>query len=82
MSDDWRRHAACRGEDPDLFFWQGQGPANYAQASAICAVCPVNVRDACIEDEISRPGELFGMRGGLNPKQLEAMRRARRRALA
>jgi len=80
MSDDWRRHAACRGEDPDLFFWQGQGPANYTQASAICAVCPV--RTACTEDALSRPGELFGMQGGLTPKQLEAMRRARRRALA
>jgi hypothetical protein len=40
----WRRRAACRGTDPELFFPVGPaGPAlaQVAEAKKICARCPV-----------------------------------------
>lgn len=42
--DNWREHAACRTEDPDLFFPIGTtGPAalQTEQAKAVCRTCPV-----------------------------------------
>ncbi|MCL7429609.1 WhiB family transcriptional regulator [Streptomyces sp. NPDC057806] len=42
--DDWRGRAACRQEDPDLFFPIGtSGPAlmQTEQAKAVCRRCPV-----------------------------------------
>ncbi|WAZ19341.1 WhiB family transcriptional regulator [Streptomyces cinnabarinus] len=47
--DDWRGRAACRHEDPDLFFPIGtSGPAlmQTAQAKAVCRRCPV--RERCL----------------------------------
>jgi WhiB family redox-sensing transcriptional regulator len=46
----WRDHAACRSEDPDLFFPVGtSGPAlrQLAEAQAVCAHCPVAA--ACLQ---------------------------------
>jgi WhiB family redox-sensing transcriptional regulator len=46
---DWRRQAACRGEDPELFFPAGSaGPAlmQIAEAKKTCARCPV--RTPCL----------------------------------
>lgn len=43
---DWRRDAACRREDPELFFPVGtRGPAlqQIRQARAVCAGCPVRL---------------------------------------
>ncbi|MEA2213452.1 MAG: WhiB family transcriptional regulator, redox-sensing transcriptional regulator [Solirubrobacteraceae bacterium] len=44
MADDWQHRAACRDEDPELFFPVGTGlPAQQqtALAKAVCAGCPV-----------------------------------------
>ena len=41
---DWRDRAACLGEDPELFFPIGNGPAARAQideAKSVCGFCPV-----------------------------------------
>lgn len=41
---DWRAHAACRHEDPELFFPPGRDDAageQIAAAKAVCARCPV-----------------------------------------
>ena len=47
---DWRRYAACRTVDPELFYPTAQsGPAHQAQvaeAKAVCARCPV--REQCL----------------------------------
>ncbi|MBK3586377.1 WhiB family transcriptional regulator [Streptomyces sp. MBT57] len=48
--DNWRTHAACRDEDPDLFFPIGSsGPAvvQAAEAKAVCRGCPVQAQ--CLE---------------------------------
>ena len=39
----WRKHAACRGMDTNLFYpEQGyNGHAKQRQAQAVCAACPV-----------------------------------------
>lgn len=47
-NSNWRTHAACRDEDPELFFPVGNSQVTRrkeAQAAAVCARCPV--RDAC-----------------------------------
>jgi WhiB family redox-sensing transcriptional regulator len=41
---DWRHRAACRGEDPELFFPVGTGPdakVQTALAKQVCRACPV-----------------------------------------
>jgi WhiB family transcriptional regulator, redox-sensing transcriptional regulator len=41
---DWRHRAACREEDPELFFAVGISPAakrQRAHAKAVCQACPV-----------------------------------------
>lgn len=45
----WHARAACRGTDPELFFGpDGETPAEQeareAQATAVCAACPVRLR--------------------------------------
>ena len=50
QSRDWRAHAACRHEDPELFFPPGRGEAAVDQIAAakdVCARCPV--RRECLE---------------------------------
>lgn len=58
----WRRRAACRGEDPELFFPVGSaGPAALAQvteAKKICNRCPV--RRACLVFALAT-GQEFGI---------------------
>ncbi|MPZ80462.1 MAG: WhiB family transcriptional regulator [Actinophytocola sp.] len=47
---DWRHHAACRDEDPELFFPVsdiGPGARQVAEAKAVCARCPV--RAQCLD---------------------------------
>jgi len=46
---DWRHRAACRDEDPELFFPVGTGPAallQISEAKAVCRRCPV--ASACL----------------------------------
>jgi WhiB family redox-sensing transcriptional regulator len=46
----WQERAACRDEDPELFFpvsEMGPGARQVAQAKAVCARCPV--RTECLE---------------------------------
>lgn len=77
-SIDWRRSAACRFEDPELFFpVSGVGPAarQTAQAKAVCARCPVWVR--CL-DVALQSGLDHGIFGGMTEgERRELVRRAR-----
>ena len=41
----WRKRAACRGIDPEVFYPVSDEDAE--EAKAICAMCPV--RQACLE---------------------------------
>ncbi|MGH3149154.1 MAG: WhiB family transcriptional regulator [Streptosporangiaceae bacterium] len=76
----WRRRAACRGEDPELFFPVGSaGPATLAQiteAKTICARCPA--RRACLVFALAT-GQEYGIWGGLAEDE---RRRLRRRPVA
>lgn len=43
---DWRHRAACRDEDPELFFYKGredslQASAQIIKAKTVCRRCPV-----------------------------------------
>jgi WhiB family redox-sensing transcriptional regulator len=76
----WRERAACRGEDPSIFFAGGEGapPAgDLARAILICAGC--QVRDECL-DYALEAGPRYGIWGGLTQDELRVRRRRLRRA--
>ncbi|HEX7107560.1 MAG TPA: WhiB family transcriptional regulator [Acidothermaceae bacterium] len=78
---EWRDDAACRDEDPELFFPIGHGPAAQAQiaaAKAVCARCPV-VRE-CLAWALEN-GQDAGVWGGLTEEERRALRREGLRAL-
>ena len=75
----WRSLAACRGTDPQVFFI---GPkrdssvhADYDEARAICATCPVAAR--CPATQMwAVPGDTdVGCWAGTSPNQRKAIRR-------
>jgi len=75
---DWRERAACRHEDPELFFPIGvTGPAvaQTAAAKVVCARCPV--REPCL-DWALETNQGSGVWGGTS----EDERRTYRRSLA
>lgn len=77
---DWRDRAACRDEDPELFFPTGTtGPAlqQIDAAKAICARCPV--LSECLAFALET-GQDYGIWGGLTPEERRALRRRNRRA--
>ena len=77
---DWRVRAACRSEDPELFFPVGDwGPvvvAQLAEAKAVCARCPVVAE--CLSFALLAVPE--GVAGGLTGQERRAVRRQRDRA--
>ncbi|MBL3669999.1 WhiB family transcriptional regulator [Streptomyces sp. M2CJ-2] len=73
--DDWRTRAACRDEDPDLFFPIGtSGPAllQTEQAKAVCRRCPV--REQCL-DWALESGQSLGVWGGTSETERRALKR-------
>ncbi|MEV0694268.1 MULTISPECIES: WhiB family transcriptional regulator [unclassified Streptomyces] len=73
--DDWRTRAACRDEDPDLFFPIGtSGPAllQTEQAKAVCRRCPV--RQQCL-DWAMDSGQSLGVWGGTSETERRALKR-------
>ncbi|KRD09427.1 MULTISPECIES: WhiB family transcriptional regulator [unclassified Streptomyces] len=73
--DDWRQHAACRREDPDLFFPIGtSGPAlmQEEQAKAVCRRCPV--QEACLEWAMETD-QTLGVWGGTSETERRALKR-------
>ncbi|MEW2295512.1 WhiB family transcriptional regulator [Streptomyces sp. NPDC006743] len=75
--ENWREHAACRHEDPDLFFPIGTtGPAlvQTEQAKSVCRRCPV--RDECLEWALETAQPL-GVWGGTSENERRALRRRR-----
>ncbi|MFG2515888.1 WhiB family transcriptional regulator [Streptomyces sp. NPDC048584] len=73
--DNWRRRAACRTEDPDLFFPIGtSGPAltQAEQAKAVCRRCPV--REQCLEWALGT-GQSIGVWGGTDETERRALKR-------
>jgi WhiB family redox-sensing transcriptional regulator len=73
----WRDHAACRGQDVNLWFPEKNRTAR--DAKAVCEACPVRVE--CL-DEAQSLGETgrIGIWGGLAEKERRALRRKARSA--
>ncbi|MFF4344256.1 WhiB family transcriptional regulator [Kitasatospora sp. NPDC001540] len=73
---DWRSRAACRDEDPELFFPIGNtGPAllQIEEAKAVCSRrCPV--REQCLTWAMAT-GQDAGVWGGLSEDERRAMKR-------
>jgi WhiB family transcriptional regulator, redox-sensing transcriptional regulator len=76
--DDWRTRAACRDEDPELFFPVseiGPGARQTERAKAVCARCPV--RAQCLEYALDS-GLDHGIFGGTTDAERRRLRRRTR----
>ncbi|WP_317846071.1 WhiB family transcriptional regulator [Nocardiopsis quinghaiensis] len=69
----WQERAACRGQDPDLWF-PGQGGSVRA-AKRVCRVCPVQIN--CLAEAMKRD-ELYGVWGGASEDERRQFRTALR----
>ncbi|MEV0449826.1 WhiB family transcriptional regulator [Streptomyces sp. NPDC050600] len=73
---DWRHSAACREEDPELFFPVGtHGPAllQIEEAKAVCrSRCPVTMQ--CLRWALES-GQDDGVWGGMSESERRAMKR-------
>lgn len=71
----WYQNAACRGQDPELFFPLGvSGPAlrQLNEAKLVCAGCPVQF--LCLEWAI-QSGIEHGVWGGMSEEERRALKR-------
>ena len=74
-SDEWRRTAACRDTDPDLFFpvgTTGQALLQIAKAKEVCGECPVSTE--CLEYALETNQD-SGIWGGTSEEERRQMRR-------
>ena len=74
---DWRHRAACRDEDPELFFPIGTtGPAllQVDEAKAVCGRC--DAVDECLTWALDSDQDA-GVWGGLSEDERRAVRRRR-----
>jgi WhiB family redox-sensing transcriptional regulator len=77
---DWRHRAACRKEDPEMFFPVGQsGPAlvQVNKAKAVCRRCPVATE--CLIWAL-KSGQDAGVWGGLSEDERRSLKRRAQRA--
>src|SRR5512144_1189770 len=77
----WAEQAACRHEDPDLFFPPEEEHGRYAVlretlAKRICLTCPV--LPECTAHALATD-ERYGVWGGLTPAERDRLRRRRAR---
>mgnify|MGYP000284663285 CR=1 FL=1 len=74
-SDEWRKEAACRNTDPDLFFPVGTvGPAlqQIEAAKAICRICDVQVD--CLKFALATNQD-SGIWGGTSEEERRKLKR-------
>jgi WhiB family redox-sensing transcriptional regulator len=71
----WRRRAACRGVDPEVFYPVTDDDAGTAKS--ICSTCPV--REACLEHALSAR-EREGIWGGATERERRRILRQRRKS--
>ena len=77
MPMEWRRDAACRNQDPELFFPIGTGDASGQQvkaAKAVCHRCPVLA--SCFAWATAN-GPVAGIWGGTTEGERASVRRRR-----
>ncbi|EHK88024.1 WhiB family transcriptional regulator [Saccharomonospora azurea] len=78
-NEEWWHSAACRDEDPELFFPvsnMGPGAQQTARAKAVCARCPV--RAECLSYALDN-GLDHGIFGGLTEHERRDLVRRERR---
>lgn len=74
MDVNWRNHAACRSNDPELFFPIGPYDTDrIRRATAVCRRCPVI--DPCLAWAL-RTGQDSGVWGGRTAEERRRMRGA------
>ncbi|MET8682055.1 WhiB family transcriptional regulator [Streptomyces sp. NPDC004647] len=76
----WRQSAACRNEDPELFFPIGtSGPAilQEQEAKTVCERCPVT--EQCLEWALENNQD-SGVWGGLDENERRTIRRRNAKA--
>lgn len=79
---DWRYRAACRSEDPELFFPVGKtGPyiEQIADAKAMCRRCPVSTE--CLSWALAS-GQDSGVWGGMDEDERRLLKRRNARTRA
>jgi WhiB family redox-sensing transcriptional regulator len=80
---DWRHHALCREEDPELFFPIGTtGPIferQVQEAKRVCGACPV--QHDCLQWAMETAQDA-GIWGGLTEDERRALKRRGARARA
>jgi WhiB family redox-sensing transcriptional regulator len=74
-SPTWRKRAACRGLDPEVFYPASDEEAE--EAKAICGECPV--RQLCLEHALAHR-ERDGIWGGLTERERRRLLRQRRKS--
>jgi len=72
----WRKHSACQGLDPQIFYPASDDEADAEPAKAVCAQCPV--QEACLEHALGYR-EKDGIWGGYTERERRRLIRQRRR---
>jgi hypothetical protein len=67
----WRSDALCLGADVDLFFDLDR----MREAKTMCSACAVTAE--CLEDALSDPNDIAGVRGGTSATERKLLRRQR-----
>lgn len=76
MNATWRKRAACRGIDVEIFYPYDEDVAAEAAAKAVCGACPV--RQACLEHALAHR-EREGIWGGATERERRRILRQRRK---
>jgi WhiB family redox-sensing transcriptional regulator len=77
MTATWRKRAACRGIDVEVFYPDPDDDADAEPAKAVCEVCPV--RQACLEHALANR-EREGVWGGATERERRRIVRQRRKS--
>ncbi len=73
----WRKRAACRGIDVEIFYPATDEDDDAEPAKAVCAECPV--RQACLEHALANR-EREGIWGGTTERERRRILRQRRKS--
>lgn len=77
IDENWRKSAACLGQDTEMFFPEPGTKGAVKQANEVKAFCKIcEVCEECLEYAL-RNEEAFGVWGGLTPKERLKLARSR-----
>jgi WhiB family transcriptional regulator, redox-sensing transcriptional regulator len=73
----WRKRAACRGLDSEIFYPDTEDEIDALEAKSVCAQCPV--RQPCLEHALAHR-EREGIWGGTTERERRRIVRQRRKS--